>query len=1344
MLKRAHDANASKKPGREDLEEILRASFTSYDLVFCHLDALDECPEEEDTRRVVLQGIEQLFEHAQNLRILVTSRDESDIRRSIELLDLTSISVASELVTPDIQRYIDKQISRVPKLSRLDAATKTLVRETLSERADGMFRYVFCQLQELTKSKSTRPTTVRNVLLALPATLDGTYERMLSRIDFEDQPYALTLLRWLAFSYEPLTLEQLAEASIIDPTNDPNSDGTVDIDNKGDWADTLEVLAGLVVAITDDKQDYEAPDCEPADEEAQDDDYSVGNDSASSPSSRQIHEGTKVRLAHFSVKEYLQSNRITASKARDYHLDPGREHRFLTHSCLAYLIYYSDSPQKLSSEQDLERFPLLHYAAKRWWNHASEQTYENTIREVRFLTNDTFRHDSLRVSRPDTSWQYPFNQRYTGTSEGPALPFACYSNLYQVVQGLIAAGEDIEAQHDWLGAALHVAAHAGGEAIVRLLVDAGANVNLQGCRFCRTALQAAAINGHEAVVCLLLSAGADVNLQIAGDCNSALQAAAINGHETIIRLLLDAGADVNLPGGQYGSALQAAANRGHKAIVRLLLDAGADINLQGGEYDRTTDHLLIDAGADVNPQGGAYGSTLQAAAVNGHEAIVQLLLDAGADVNLQGGAYGSALQAAAVNGHEAIIQLLLDAGADVNLQGGAYGSALQAAARQGHEAIIQLLLDVGADVNIQGGAYGSALQAAARQGHEAAVRSLLDAKVEARRSDHSALHTVSTDGVVMEVKMFSSETETGADVDAALRVASEYGYERIVHMLLKAGADANTAVRYDMTALQAASSGGYGKIVQMLLDAGADAAQVDESGRSALVEALGGGHETVVQILGGVPADASEKEQVYGRALIIASGKGDTSVMQSLLKAGADAMFVDGRGRNALVEASNAYVSHEDAMQLLLDATADVHHEEIYGKALVAASLWGHTEVVRILLNAGADPTFIDDDDDGRNALVGASGNGHYANVEVVQLLLDATANVPREEICRKALGKASRSRNPEVRRMLLDAIVNAPMSDATYREALIAASKFGHTAIVGRLLEAMPPAALPEEIDQEALLNAARQGHADIKQVLNEASADLSHEGNHHEALIQAVNYGHTSVVRLLLEKAPIVLRQGSCQEALIKAAEYGHLEIVQILLEMTPNVAPEEFCRIASIEALAEGQDKVVQMLSKQFGHAPDQNILCSALIRASEKGRADMVQSLLTATMDAPHEEAYRKVLVNSMLTCDIPFVRLLLDAGADVNDPKTQYHGNWNDELFEPEKDEFSLALHAAACTGVSETVKMLLDAGADVHARDHNGYSALHLASQLRNELGENGEYEEIVQMLLDAGADFNF
>lgn len=79
------------------------------------------------------------------------------------------------------------------------------------------FRWAYCQLHELKKLKSTKPTYVKEALKALPATLDETYIRMLCGIKEMYYKEAMTLLRWLAYSSRPLTLEELSEAAIIDP-----------------------------------------------------------------------------------------------------------------------------------------------------------------------------------------------------------------------------------------------------------------------------------------------------------------------------------------------------------------------------------------------------------------------------------------------------------------------------------------------------------------------------------------------------------------------------------------------------------------------------------------------------------------------------------------------------------------------------------------------------------------------------------------------------------------------------------------------------------------------------------------------------------------------------------------------------------------------------------------------------------------------------------------------------------------------------------------------------------------------------------------------------------------------
>ena len=100
-----------------------------------------------------------------------------------------------------------------------------------------------------------------------------------------------------------------------------------------------------------------------------------------------------------------------------------------------------------------------------------------------------------------------------------------------------------------------------------------------------SALQAASNQGSEAIVKMLIESGADVNVQ-GGHYGSALQAASYRGSEAIVKILIESGADVNVQGGIYGSAIQAASYRGSEAIVKMLIESGADVK-------------LLDSGAEV-------------------------------------------------------------------------------------------------------------------------------------------------------------------------------------------------------------------------------------------------------------------------------------------------------------------------------------------------------------------------------------------------------------------------------------------------------------------------------------------------------------------------------------------------------------------------------------------------------------------------------------------------------------------------------------------------------------------------------------------------------------------------
>ena len=307
-----------------------------------------------------------------------------------------------------------------------------------------------------------------------------------------------------------------------------------------------------------------------------------------------------IRLAHFSVKEYLVSDRIRASQ---YSIKEITANISIAETCLVYLLQF-DKPDSLTPGT-LEDLPLVGYAAKHWTLHArwagGDAIAFNLLVIEFFLSKEGAFVNWVRLSDPDEpAWKDP---NITKKIKSIASPL-----YYASLTGLIEP--------------------------VRMLLEKGADVNAQGGDK-GNALQAASANGHDQIVQQLLEKGADVNAQD-GLYSNALQAASLRGHDQIVQQLLEKGADANAQGRLYGNALQAASANGHDQIVQQLLEKGADVNAQGGWH----------------------GNALQAASLEGHDQIVQQLLEKGADVNAQGGLYGNALQAASIKGHDQIVQRL--------------------------------------------------------------------------------------------------------------------------------------------------------------------------------------------------------------------------------------------------------------------------------------------------------------------------------------------------------------------------------------------------------------------------------------------------------------------------------------------------------------------------------------------------------------------------------------------------------------------------------------------------------------------------------------------------------------
>jgi hypothetical protein len=203
----------------------------------------------------------------------------------------------------------------------------------------------------------------------------------------------------------------------------------------------------------------------------------------------------------------------------------------------------------------------------------------------------------------------------------------------------------------------------------------------------------------------------------------------------------------------------------------------------------------------------------------------------------------------------------------------------------------------------------------------------------------------------------------------------------------------------------------------------------------------------------------------------------------------------------------------------------------------------GDTRATRILLDHGFIPRKGCECD---RSLTTAAGNGH---TELVRLLLNDGADINGESEFRgTGLADACYNGHEEVVKLLLDrgADVNTGLSNIglASRNPLEAAAYGGYLGIVQRLLEY---GVHVHSYGTRALWEAAGEGHEEIVCLLLEigVTPDVHYNSRSGSALCRAIRYGHERIVQMLLDYGAMVF-ESEMKEALSKGDE----EIAEMLL--------------------------------------------------------------------------------------------------------------------------------------------------------------------------------------------------
>ncbi|OJI81520.1 hypothetical protein ASPTUDRAFT_58772 [Aspergillus tubingensis CBS 134.48] len=295
------------KPQQQKFADILDVALeSSQGEFFLILDALDECPATgDDGRSSLLQFIEELLEkHESKIHILATSRPEPDIRSRLERYQSVDLETG---LGQDVETFVRAQVAH-GRLCEWGEGVKKRTLEKLLDIPERRFRWADLQIKRLQESKTE--AAFHKALDSIPVTLEDTYKDILERLSLEDREAARTILIWLSFSAVPLDLKTVAAVVSFRFPEDVVTTCTTSL---------------VTVSISDDT----------------------------------------VRLAHFSVKEFLVHNE-TGGYWYQFSVTSG--HEAIASRTIDYLLGTTESLTKATAMQQ----PLLIYAARYWHCHVAE------------------------------------------------------------------------------------------------------------------------------------------------------------------------------------------------------------------------------------------------------------------------------------------------------------------------------------------------------------------------------------------------------------------------------------------------------------------------------------------------------------------------------------------------------------------------------------------------------------------------------------------------------------------------------------------------------------------------------------------------------------------------------------------------------------------------------------------------------------------------------------------------------------------------------------------------------------------------------------------------------------
>ena len=281
---------------------------------------------------------------------------------------------------------------------------------------------------------------------------------MLSKIDVASIEYARLILMWLCFAKRPLTVQEVIDGVVVEL----GDNARVNLKRRlQDEEDILQICPGFI-------------DIETLSEYMDDHD----------------DEETMIRtlrIAHYSVQEYLESDRIRQQAAAIFSMQSATSNLEATQICLVYLLDTVLSDGELAAAT-LDKYPFAGYAARYWYEHyksCDEGVFPVDPVVMRLFEGENVAFQNwVRIHKPDRL----HGKRDFGRDADDIAPQVYYASLLGlrfVLQRLL----DMKKEEGAQTSKLQELSSSGVSSLV----------NAQGGKY-GNALQAASYKGHEKIV----------------------------------------------------------------------------------------------------------------------------------------------------------------------------------------------------------------------------------------------------------------------------------------------------------------------------------------------------------------------------------------------------------------------------------------------------------------------------------------------------------------------------------------------------------------------------------------------------------------------------------------------------------------------------------------------------------------------------------------------------------------------------------------------------------------------------------------------------------------------------